>query len=143
VLRFTYSRRGSCEGPAQRRRSAVDFFWPADDAAAAVCSRFNRTDWQARAVGHRPVKVTTDGSDLVVVFRYAGRSEVFAVRFSLDLMPEGPQTGELCESLEDWAQEVDWVLDEELDTGLVQTAERTVADDGVVVLRWRNPTGIR
>ncbi|GAA5115911.1 hypothetical protein GCM10023339_23750 [Alloalcanivorax gelatiniphagus] len=121
----------------------MDFFWPADDAAAAVRARFDATDWQARAVDYRPVDVTTDGRDLVVVLSHHGHSESFAVRFSLDRMPEGPQTGEVCESLVEWAQEVDWVVDEELSTGLVQTAERIVADDGVVLLRWRNPSGIR
>jgi hypothetical protein len=42
-----------------------------------------------------------------------------------------------------WAQEVDWVLDEELSTCMAETAERTVAADGVVILRWRNASGIR
>jgi hypothetical protein len=115
----------------------MDFFWPAIEAAAVVRSRFDRTGWQARVVAYRPVEVTTDGSDLVVAFRYEGHSELFAVRFSLDRMPEGPQTGELCESLEDWAQEVDWGLDEELNTCMVQTAERTVTEDGLV----RSSTG--
>jgi hypothetical protein len=59
----------------------MDFFWPADDAAAAVRSRFDRASWQARVVAYRPVEVTTDGSDLVVVFRYGGHPESFAVRF--------------------------------------------------------------
>lgn len=121
----------------------MEFFWPAEDAAAVVRSRFDRTNWQARVVSYRPVEVTTDGSDLVVRFRCDGHPELFAVRFSLGLMPEGPQTGEVCESLDDWAQEVDWVLDEELNTRMVETAERTVADDGVVTLRWRNPSSAR
>ena len=121
----------------------MDFFWPADDAAAVVRSRFDRTNWQARVVACRPVEITTDGSDLVVRFRYEGHPELFAVRFSLARMPEGPQTGEACESLDDWAQEVDWVLDEELNTRMVETAERTVAGDGVVTLRWRNTGGTR
>jgi hypothetical protein len=121
----------------------VDFFWPADDAASVVRARFDRTDWQARVVAYRPVEVTTDGSDLVVRFRYEGHADLFAVRFSLGRMPEGPQTGEVCEPLDEWAQEVDWVLDEELNTGMVQTAERTVMEDGLVFLRWRNPSGVR
>ena len=87
-------------------------------------SRFDRTNWQARVVAYRPVEVATDGGDLVVVFRYGGLPELFAVRFSLTRMPEGPQTGEVCESLDDWAQEVDWVLEEELNTAW-----------------WRQPSG--
>ena len=121
----------------------MKFFWPPDDAATVVCTRFDRTNWQARVVAYRPVEVTTDEGDLVVCFRYLGHPELFAVRFSLARMPEGPQTGEVCESLDDWAQEVDWVLDEELNTRMVETAERSVEDDGVVTLRWRNPAGTR
>lgn len=75
---------GGCEW---KRPSAVDSFWPADDAAAVVRSRFQRTNWQARAVAYRPVEVTTDGSDLVVTFRFEGHPETFAVRFSLARMP--------------------------------------------------------
>ena len=133
----------SCGGCAWKRPSAVDFFWPASDAAAAVRSRFERTSWQARVVAHRPAEVTTDGSDLVVTFRYEGHPETFAVRFSLARMPEGPQTGKVCDSPDEWAEEVDWVLDEELNTRMVETAERTVADDGMVTLQWRNPSGTR
>lgn len=129
--------------PAHQRRSPMDFSWSADDAAAAVRSRFERTSWQARVVAYRPVEVATDGSDLVIVFRYQRYAELFAVRFSLDRMPEGPQTGEVCASLDDWAEEVDWVLDEELNTCMVETAERTVTDDGLVLLRWRSPSGVR
>ena len=137
------SQLGSCERCAWEQPSAVDFFWPADDVATAVRSRFEQTNWQARVVAYRPVEFTTEGSDLVVRFRYQGHPELFAVRFSLDHMPQGPQTGEVCESLDEWAQEVDWVLDEELNTRMVETAERTVADDGEVTLRWRNPSGTR
>lgn len=79
----------------------------------------------------------------MVVLRYEGYPELFAVRFSLVRMSEGPQTGEVCDSLDDWAEEVDWVLDEELNTCMVQTAERTVAEDGLVFLQWRNPSGVR
>lgn len=121
----------------------MDFFWSAEDVAAAVRLRFARTNYHARVVAYRPVEVTTVGSDLVVVLRYEGYSELLAVRFSLDRMPEGPQTGEVCDALDDWAEEVDWVLDEELNTGMVQTAERTVMEDGLVFLRWRNPSGVR
>lgn len=121
----------------------MEFFWPANDAAAAVRSRFDRTDWQARVVAYRPEEVTTEGSNLVVSFRYEGYPELFAVRFSLDSMPKGPQTGEVCESQDDWAEEVDWVLDEELNTCMVQTAERTMTEHGLIILRWRNPSGVR
>ena len=118
----------SCGRRGEQRPSLVDIFWPAEDAAAAVRSRFQRTNWQARVVDYRPVEVAADGSDLVVVFRFVGYAELFAVRFSLSRMPEGPQTGEMCESLDAWAEEVDWVLDEELNT--LHGADRRASDGG-------------
>ena len=77
---------------------AMDFFWPAEDAAAVVRSRFDRTNWQARVVAYRPVEVTADENDLVVVFRYGGLPELFAVRFCLALMPEGATRPARCAS---------------------------------------------
>jgi hypothetical protein len=56
------------------------FFWRADDAAAVVHSRFKQTDWQARAVAYRPAEVVPDGRVLMVVFRYEGYAELFALR---------------------------------------------------------------
>ena len=120
------------------------YFWPAAVAVAAVRSHFERVNWEQRFFPpYRPVEVTVAGDDLVVKFHYDGYAELFAVRFSLDRMPEGPCTGDVCQTVEDWAEEIDWTLDEELGTRMVQTAERTVADDGVVTLRWRNGPGIR
>ena len=120
------------------------YFWSADDAVAVLRSHFERVNWEQRFFPpYRPVEVTVAGDDLVVKFHYDGYAELFAVRFSLDRMPEGPCTGDVCQTVEDWAEEIDWTLDEELGTRMVQTAERTVADDGVVTLRWRNGPGIR
>lgn len=117
-------------------------FWHPDEAVAAVRSQFERADW-ARRPPYRPVEVTVAGAELVVRFRYEGHIELFAVRFSLDHMPQGPCTGELCQTVEEWAQEVDWTLDEELGTRMVQTAERMVDHDGVVTLLWGNGSRTR
>jgi hypothetical protein len=120
----------------------VTYFWQPDDVCAAVRSRFDWVNWDSRGA-YRPQKVAVDGGDLLVTFRYEGYTELFGVRFSLDNMPQGPCTGDVCESLDDWAEEVDWTLDEELNTRMVQTAKRSVSAEGLVMLRWRNASGTR
>jgi hypothetical protein len=124
------------------------YFWQADDAVAAVRSLFETVNWELETLKelrapYRPVEVTRVGDELVVQFHYRGYTELFAVRFSLDRMPEGPCTGEVCQTVEQWAQEIDLTMDEEIGTQMVQTAERTVADDGVVTLLWRSGSGTR
>lgn len=118
----------------------MTYFWQPDDVAATVRALFERVDWDRRGV-YRTQEVAVNGSDLLVTFHYEGFPELFGVRFSLDNLPEGPCTGGVCDSVEEWAEEVDWTLDEELNTRMVQTAERTVVDDGLVMLRWRNASG--
>jgi hypothetical protein len=92
----------------------MTFFWPAEDAGAAVRSRLQRVDWESRVVAYRPVDVATDDKALVCHSATAGSARC------------SPRT-----------------LDEELNTGMVQTAERTVTSDGLVMLRWRSPSGVR
>ena len=84
-----------------------------------------------------PAQVELDGDDLLVTFRWPGEPRRFGVRFRLSAAPEGPSTGEICESPEEWAWEVSLVLMEELDTGLVKRGRRTVTPNGVVELDYR------
>ena len=81
-----------------------------------------------------PVEVLLDGDDLLVTFHWPDEPHLFGIRFHSSVSPEGPSTGDGCESPEEWAQEVDWVLTEELDTGLVHRGRRSVTDQGVVEL---------
>lgn len=84
-----------------------------------------------------PVEVLLDGEDLLVTFRWPAQPHLLGVRFRPSESPEGPSTGEVCLSPEEWAQEVGWVLMEELDTGLVHRGRRSVTDQGVVELHYR------
>ena len=62
---------------------------------------------------------------------------MYGVRFPTTGAPDGPSTGEVCETAEEWAQEVALVLMEELDTGLVTRGRRSVSEQGIVELHYR------
>lgn len=81
-----------------------------------------------------------DGDDILVTFRWPGEADGLGMRFRPSEAPVGPCTGELCEAPTQWANEVGWVLMEELETGLAQRAPRCVTADGVVELRYRPTT---
>jgi hypothetical protein len=114
--------------------------WPDADVLAAVRSHFAG----ARMLdGYVPLGVSIEGRTLLVTFRRTSISvprddTAYGLQFSLRTLPRGTNTGEECQDVEEWAQEVRWDLDEEIGTGLVEEAARRVRDDGVVVLRWRH-----
>ncbi len=82
-------------------------------------------------------RVDLADEDVLVVLRgVLDDDRRYGVRFSLASVPYGPSTGEVCESVEGWAREVGWVLDEAIGTREVDHAEHLVGPDGVVLLRW-------
>lgn len=95
-------------------------------AAARAALAFGVTD------GFRPLRVSHDGHDLVLVFRWRRDPNTYAMRFPLP-GPEsdGPWTGLPIGSPENWAHELSGMLMEELDTGIVRRARRST--DGDVV----------
>ena len=97
-----------------------------------------------RAVPHVPAgddevlaQVELDRDHLLVTFRWPGEPHVFGIRFPIAEAPDGPSTGEVCDSPEEWAWEVSLVLAEELGTGLVSRGRRTVTSTGLVELDYR------
>ena len=86
----------------------VRFFWPADDAASAVRSRFARTNWEARVVSYRPAEVTAEGSDLVraVPLRRASRAASPSASPSAACLRDHRPARSATHS-DDWAEEVD------------------------------------
>ena len=85
-----------------------------------------------------PMRALLDGTDIVVTFHWRDDPQLYGVRFATTEAPEGPSTGEVCETAEEWAQEVALVLMEELDTGLVTRGRRVVSPSGVVELDYRH-----
>jgi hypothetical protein len=76
-----------------------------------------------------------DGDAVLVIFRLANRSR-FGVRYTLSDAPEGPNTGEPCDTPEDWAEEI-WVdMEEQILTGGVARAEHSRRPGGLVLLAW-------
>jgi hypothetical protein len=64
-------------------------------------------------------------------------ASVFAVDYTLIDLPEGANTGTECETPDRWAAEVAWDIDEEVDTGGLWRAARSIGPDTVVRLRWQ------
>lgn len=88
------------------------------------------------------MRALLDGTDIVVTFHWRDDPQLYGVRFSITEAPEGPSTGEVCETAEEWAQEVALVLMEELDTGLVTRGRRVVSPSGVVELDYRHTDSV-
>lgn len=76
-----------------------------------------------------------EGDKVLVTFRVDdGRR--FGVRYDLAEVPMGNNTGWVCDTAEDWADEIGLTMDEQVLTGGVARAERMVRADGVTVLSW-------
>ena len=123
------------EGFQSARIAGVTDTWEREAALAAVRAAVPRVPAGDSEV---PAQVVLDGDDLLVTFRWPGEEHLFGVRFPLSEAPNGPSTGEACDSLEDWAWEISLVLMEELDTGLVHRGRRTVTSEGIVELDYRH-----
>lgn len=84
------------------------------------------------------MRALLDGTGIVVTFHWRDDPQLYGVHFPTTEAPKGPSTGEVCETAEEWAQEVALVLMEELDTGLVARGRRVVSPSGVVELDYRH-----
>lgn len=85
-----------------------------------------------------PMQALLDGADIIVTFHWRDDPQLYGVRFPTTEAPEGPSTGEVCDTAEEWAHEVALVLMEELDTGLVTRGRRVVGPHGIVELDYRH-----
>jgi hypothetical protein len=86
-----------------------------------------------------------DGDQLLVVFRVndsapvrraLGTESRFAVHYTIADLPAGPNTGWECASSAEWAAQVVWDLDEQVDGGYITLAQRTRTADGLTLLTW-------
>lgn len=77
-----------------------------------------------------------DGDARVVLHRLRDDDRPHAVRYSLQRLPVGPWTGEVCETPDQWAVEVAGDLTEVIATREIEQGERRVEPDGVVLVRW-------
>jgi hypothetical protein len=87
----------------------------------------------------RPLRIEqvdlADG-DVLVVLSGLHAEVLHGVRFSLAHVPVGPLTGEVRNSVDEWAGEVAIALDEASSTRQMDSAEQRVEPNGVVLLRW-------
>jgi len=104
--------------------------WSPDEVLAAVRTRlsFNGSGWTFE-------RADLDGDKVLVIFNVDdGRR--FGVHYDLAEVPMGNNTGLPCETPDAWADEIDLTMDEQVATGGVARAERTVRADGLTVLSW-------
>jgi hypothetical protein len=87
-----------------------------------------------------------EGTDILVVFRVKatapvraelGDADRFGVLYPLGDLPNGPSTGTPWDTVDRWAGEIVWDIDEQVGTGLLMRAERTPRPPHLVLLRWR------
>jgi hypothetical protein len=105
--------------------------WTRDEVLAAVrASLPGRVD-----SGWTFERADLNGDQVLVLFRVGAQR--FGVHYSLEELPHGPNTGEVCETPREWAQEIGWDMDEQVLTGGLLRAERSAGSDGVILLSWR------
>jgi len=108
--------------------------WPPQEVVEAV-----RRHLSTRFFEHRDLIEQVDlvGHDIQVVLREVGSDHrPHAVRYSLAKLPYGPGTGEVCESVDQWAIEIACDLDEAIGTREIESAERRTEPGGLVLPRW-------
>src|SRR3954453_20521985 len=66
-----------------------------------------------------------------------GHADRFGVLYPLADLPNGPSTRTPWDTVERWAGEIAWDIDEQGDAGLIARAERTPRPPHLVLLRWR------
>ena len=76
-----------------------------------------------------------DGDRVLVIFHVEDQSR-YGVGYDLSEVPIGNNTGLLCATPDDWADEISLTMDEQVLTGGVTRAERTTPADGLTVLKW-------
>ena len=117
--------------------------WTDEEVLAAVrrhvAAPAPRPSWDfvGAEVVDRAVRVTFTLREDSVLGRRRHEPGRFAVDYPLTDLPEGPSTGEECDTPDEWAVEVTVDIDEEVDTGGVWRAERSAGPEGAVLLRWR------
>lgn len=107
--------------------------WVPGEVLVAVRDRLGlRGRWDSGWLFER---AELDGERVLVILRFEDERR-FGVHYELADVPNGPNSGELCETPQDWADEIVLDIDEQVLTGGVGRAERAAGPDGLEVLRW-------
>ncbi|NUW40429.1 hypothetical protein [Nonomuraea rhodomycinica] len=105
--------------------------WGRQAVLEAVRTRLLRPG--AVTTGYSAVDVVAEPDAMSVTFRWRRDPTVYAVEVGFPAAPKSPWTGLPVTSVEEWAADVESLLMEELDTGLVRRSRRTVRE-GYVLL---------
>jgi hypothetical protein len=103
--------------------------WSPEEVVTAVRGRLAGRGW-----GWTFERADLSADTVLVIFQVAdGRR--FGVHYALADVPNGPSTGLPCDTPEQWADEIDLDIEEEVGTAGVARAE-CISADGLIVLRW-------
>ncbi|MFI9592793.1 hypothetical protein [Nonomuraea sp. NPDC052265] len=105
--------------------------WSRPEVLEAVRTRLLRPG--AVTEGFSGVAVVAEADGMSVVFRWRRDPNTYAIRVGFPAAPESAWTGLPVSSADEWASDVEFLLMEELDTGLVRRSRRTVRDGHVLL----------
>src|SRR3954466_4433558 len=107
-------------------RQADGGTWGREDVLKAVRDRLgNRDGWDS---GWMFEQAELDGDRVLVVFRIEDQHRL-GVLYDVADAPNGVNTSEPCDTPEEWADEIVWTMDEQIETGGLARAERTTGPD--------------
>jgi hypothetical protein len=106
--------------------------WNPDEVLTAVRTTLSHTGDDS---GWSFEDADLEGDKVVVVFHTEDRSR-YGVSYELTDVPVGNNTGLLCATPREWAEEISLTMDEQVLTGGVARAERATRADGLTVLSW-------
>lgn len=107
--------------------------WTRDEALAAVKEVLSRpAPWSEGWSFHQ---AEIDGDFVLVTFRHKRSEHVVGVRY-LATDRTSVYTGEPCETATEWAVEIRLDIDEQVGTGDIARAERTMLPNGIELVNW-------
>ena len=107
--------------------------WTSQDVVAAVREAFAEVEcWGSEGI--HPEGVVQRGHELLILFRWRRDPHPYAFPVPLDDLVVSPWTAEPVRSARKWSQDLGGLLEEELLTGYVASASRTLVD-GRIELR--------
>jgi hypothetical protein len=83
--------------------------------------------------GYSAVDVVAEPDAMLVIFRWRRDPNVYALKVEFPAASKSPWTGLPATSIDGWAADVEYLLTEELDTGLVRRSRRTVREGHVLL----------
>jgi hypothetical protein len=109
----------------------VTIEWSRQEVLEAVRTRLLRPG--AVTKGYSAVDVVAESEAMLVIFRWRRDPNIYAIKVEFPATSESPWTGLSATSIDGWAADVEYLLMEELDTGLVRRSRRMIRESYVLL----------